>query len=43
MSDPEATTPNWKARTAGWLKTHPEFTIPAITFLCGLILGAILF
>lgn len=46
MSDPEATDTNWKARALGaleWAKAHPGVTIPLISFMAGVVLGAVVF
>ena len=45
MTDPEKTDTNWKlrgARVFAWLVAHPQITIPAGTFLLGLLIGWIL-
>ena len=36
---------NWKAKGAAavaWMRLHPEFTVPAGTFLLGLVVGWVL-
>ena len=44
-NDPETTATNWRAigaRGWAWVLAHPQITIPAATFLLGLLIGWIL-
>lgn len=46
MTDPEATDTNWKTRAASalaWAEDHPGVTIPLLSFMAGMVVGAVVF